>query len=481
MSLLRIPERPASKVVHLLIFPVSMKHVFTVLLGLSTTCAFGQQPVPTPSASPAPPVGALPNAGSLPIVDGSNGRCLPSPLASLPFPSAEWDGAPIVGLSAEAPNYPLQKALGLSKSRVKVYGWASIGGNLSTSHDSNSPTSYNLVPNQVVLDQFILRVERQPNTVQTDHADWGFLVDQVYGTDFRYTIAKGIFSDQLLQKNHLYGYDPTQFYGLLYLPRIAQGMLLKVGRFISPADIEAQWAPDNYLYSHSLMFTVDPYTFMGAQATIRLSPYWQIELGVHGGNDVAVWSNSAHLNGLAMFRYVSRSNNNSIYAGVNSIGSGQFSHEHDNLQMLVATWGHRFSPKVHTQTEAYYIWQYDALVGGTVIGGPARRFYLNTGPGDPTPGRSEAVGAVNYFEVAFSKKDYLSVRNDLLVDPQGNRTGFATAYSSHTIGLVHHFSDLIRLRPELRFERAYAAGITPYDNGLKRQQFTAAMDVLIRF
>ena len=185
-----------------------MKNLFTVLLGLSTICAFGQQPVPAPATSTAPP------AGALPAVDGSNGRCLPSPLGSPPFPSSEWDGAPVIGVPGEAPNYPLQKALGLTKSRVKVYGWASIGGNLSTSHDSNSPTSYNLVPNQVVLDQLILRVERQPNTVQTDHADWGFLVDQIYGTDFRYTIAKGIVSDQLLQKNRLYGYDPTQVYGL---------------------------------------------------------------------------------------------------------------------------------------------------------------------------------------------------------------------------------------------------------------------------
>ena len=417
----------------------------------------------------------------LPTVHGSNGRCLPSPLASPPFPSSEWDGAPVEGLPSEAPNYPLQKALGLSKSRLKIYGWASIGGNLSTSHDSNAPTAYNLVPNSVVLDQLIVRVERQPNTVQTDHADWGFLVDNIVGTDYRYTIAKGIFSNQLLRSNHLYGYDPTQFYGMLYLPKIGQGTLLKVGRFISPADIEAQWAPDNYLYSHSLMFTVDPYTFMGAQATIRLSPYWQIELGVHGGNDVAVWSESAHLNGLAMFRYVSRSNNNSIYAGINSIGSGQYSHEHDNLQMAVATWGHRFRAKVHTQTESYYIWQYDALTGGTVIDGPGRRFYQGTGAGALHPGTSNAVGAVNYTQVQLSAKSYLSVRNDLLVDPQGNRTSYATAYSSHTIGVVYHFNPLVRIRPEIRYERAYADGVTPYDNGQKRDQFTAAMDVVVRF
>ena len=447
------------------------------LLSSGMLPALAQQPVPDQNPVPAAP------AAGLPTVDGTNGRNLPSPLASPPFPGSEWDGAPIIGVSSEAPDYPLYKALGLAKrkSRFKVYGWASIGGNLSTSHDSNSPTSYNLVPNQVVLDQVILRLERQPNTIQTDHADWGFLVDNIYGVDYRYTIAKGIFSDQLLQKNRLYGYDPTQVYALLYLPKIAQGLLLKVGRFISPADIEAQWAPDNYLYSHSLMFTVDPYTFTGVQATIRLSPYWQLEFGLHGGNDVAPWSNSSHLNGLAMFRYVSRSNNNSVYAGLNSIGSGQYSHEHDNLQMAVATWGHRFSAKVHTMTEGYYIWQYDALVGGTVIDGPPRRFYLNTGAGTLTPGRSDAVGAVNYFQVQLSEKDYVSVRNDLLVDPQGNRTGSITTYSSHTLGVVHNFNSLLRIRPEVRYERAYASGALPYDNGLKKDQFTAAMDLIVRF
>jgi len=31
-------------------------------------------------------------------------------------------------------------------------------------------------------------------------------------------------------------------------------------------------------------------------------------------------------------------------------------------------------------------------------------------------------------------------------------------YTSHTIGFVHHFTDLIRIRPEVRYERAYADG-----------------------
>ena len=101
-------------------------------------------------------------------------------------------------------------------------------------------------------------------------------------------------------------------------------MLIKVGRFISPSDIEAQWAPQNYLYSHSQMFTVDPYTYTGVNITIRLHPQFQFELGVHGGNDMAPWSNSAQPNGSVMMRWVAKDNKESIYGGLASIGSGQF-------------------------------------------------------------------------------------------------------------------------------------------------------------
>lgn len=408
-------------------------------------------------------------------------RSLPSPLESPPFPTSEWDGAPLIGIDATAPIYPLQKALGLTKTKLRFYGWIDPGVNISSSKSSNAPTSYDLIPNNVILDQIGLKFDLQPNTVQTDHISAGFLFTTIFGTDYRFTTAKGYFSDQLLKHNNKYGFDPAEIYGLIYFPKIADGMILKVGRFISPADIEAQWATDNYLYSHSLMFTVDPYTFTGAQATFKLGSYWQLEVGVHAGNDVAPWSNSASINGLLMARWVSKNNNNSIYAGINSLGAGKYKNNHDDLQMIVATWGHRFNSTIHMMTEVYYIWQKDALVGGTVIDGPPQPFFKGVGAGNPIPGLSNALGAVNYFQVKLSGADYLSIRNDYLNDAKGNRTGFATAYSSHTIGVVHFFNPYIRIRPEIRYERAYADGVTPYDNGVKKDQYSAAMDLIVRF
>jgi hypothetical protein len=408
-------------------------------------------------------------------------RSLPSPLPAPPFPSSDWVGSPLVGVDATAPNYPLTKLLGLSKSKVKIYGWADVGGNISSSKKSNAPTSYDLIPNSVVLDQAGLKIEKQPNTIQTDHFDWGFLSTTIFGTDYRYTTAKGFFSNQLLGNNNKYGFDPAELYGILYFPKVADGLIVKVGRFISPADIEAQWATDNYLYSHSLMFTVDPYTFTGVLGTFKLGSYWELQAGVQAGNDMAPWSSSAQLNGTLLVRWVSKNSTDGLWGGINSLGNGDYTNQHDDLQMFVAVWGHKFSETVHMNTEAYYMWQNHALTGGTVITGPGKPFFEGVGAGNPIPGAATAQGFVNYFQILLSKKDYLSIRNDLLNDPQANRTGYATLYTSHTIGFVHYFNDYIRIRPEIRYERAYADGITPYDNGTKRDQYTAAMDLIVRF
>lgn len=418
-----------------------------------------------------------------------NGRSMPSPFPSPPFPMSDWSGGPIIGEPmGDAPDYlmkAIQKAskkawLAWKKTGIKIYGWIDPSMNYSTSKTTNSPMCYDIIPNRPVLDQFVLRFERDPNTEQLTHMDWGFLFDNIYGIDYRYTIAKGYFSNQLLKYNHVYGDDPAQMYGLLYVPHVAEGMLIKVGRFISPADIEAQWAPDNYLFSHSLMFTFDPYTFTGINTTIRLSLRIQIELGIHAGNDMAPWSNSAQPNGLGMIRWLSKNNKQSIYGGVNAIGSGQFKNGHDDLQMLVAVWGIKFSERVHMMTETYYLWEFNAALGGTAIYGPLE-YGQGGGMGSILPGLSQAIGFVNYFQILLNPKNYISIRNDALDDVNGWRSGYATWYSSHTIGWVHHFTDYLTMRPEIRYEQAWNDHETPYDGGTKKYQFTIASDLIIRF
>ncbi len=258
-----------------------------------------------------------------------------------------------------------------------------------------------------------------------------------------------------------------------------QGLIIKVGRYISPPDIEVQLAPDNYLYSHSLMYTYDPYTFTGIHAQVKLNDQWTIFLGFHAGNDMAPWSNSAQPNGEVLMRWISKDNQDSVYFGLDSIGDGRYKNDHDDLQVAVATWARRFSERIHTMTEGYFIWERDALLGGTVTNGNPQPYFEAVGPGPLIPGISPVVGGVNYTNFLLTARDYLTVRNDFLEDVKGARTGFINLYTEQTIGWAHYFSNNLLVRPEIRYDRAYN---TPaYDNGTRKNQFTIGGDVIIRF
>ena len=440
---------------------------------------------PTTQATSAPATGPTTVAASEPA-EPDRLDLPPAPLDSPPFPSSDWTGPdPLIGTHDSNSQSLIEKLIQntapgkfLADNRIRIYGWADLGGNISSSKQSNSPVSYDLIPNQVVLDQLVLRTERVLDTSQTDHVDWGFRIGQLYGTDYRFTTAKGFLSDQLLQHNREYGYDFPEAYAELYLPKIADGFVIKVGRYISPADIEAQLAPQNYTYSHSVTFTFDPYTFTGINTVTKLSKNVTVELGLHGGSDVSPGTSASSLNGLAMLQLRNDSGNDALYGGINSIGTGKYRDHHDDLQQVVAVWGHKFNERFHMQTEVYYLWQFDALKGGTVIDGPPRPF-AGSGAGTLIPGRSDAYGFINYFEAKLTDADYLTLRSDVYEDPQGQRTGFQNLYLSETFGLSHNFTPNLTFRPEIRYDRAFQE--PAYNNGTRKNQVTASADLIFLF
>jgi hypothetical protein len=449
---------------------------------------------PAPSAAPmqtaAPAATANPTAAPAPTPTPEQRRALPAPLDPI-FPSVDFIG-PTIGVPNDTTVYPLQKAIAPHSdgTGVRVYGWFDPGLLLATSKNSSYPLTYNVDPNMVNLDQLVLRFERQPDTVQTDHVDWGFRVSNLFGIDYRWTTAEGYFSGQLLSHNQLYGDDPVELYGIVYLPKLGQGTELQIGRFISPPDIEAQLAPNNYLYSHSIFFDFDAYTQTGVLASTKLSNYWTIQYGVHSGDDIAPWNPAQHFpTAEVMARWISHSNKDSLLFGIDAInGNGQFRtyeydgqlYGHDNLQQSNATWTHVFNPGFHNLIEGYYLYSFNAYEGGTINNGPPK-FGGGGGPGTYLPGRSVATGVVDYLERKFTAKDFWSFRTDYMNDQRGWRSGFPTAYGSVTFGVTHKFSDSLELRPELRYEQAFRGGITPYDNGTKATQTSLGMDLIQNF
>ncbi len=411
-------------------------------------------------------------------------RDMPDAPFGAPFPFTEHIG-PIVGIR-DTSVYPLMNALyngpnadWWKANRIKVYGWVDPSVNFSTSRNSNVPLAYNIVPNKIELSQAILIFERVTDSVQTDHMDWGFKFTNLYGIDYRYTTAKGYFSDQLLKHNRLYGYDPLQMYVDLYFPKIREGMILRMGRYISPIDIEAQLSPENYLYTHSVMYTYDPYTFTGIQSILRWNRQWTSIIGVQAGNDMAPWTTSSQPNGEFLLKWVSKSGYDSLFGGVDSVGRGYFKNGHDDLQVASLAWSHKINDKAHTLTEAYYIWERSALVGGSVTGGPAYPYFTGVGPGAFLPGLSDSFGIVNYTAYKTSEKSFFVARSDILDDPRGFRTGYAGAYFEHTLGMTFHLTPWCMTRPEIRFD--YTSGQKAFDNGTRREQFTFSWDIIIRF
>ena len=415
-------------------------------------------------------------------------RIAPAPFDSPPFPSADWQigGTPIIGDPGNVGPWPLMEAIyagpsgeAWKKSRIQIYGWEAFSWNLSTSTNAsggpnaNFPLIYDLRPNRFEQNQFVLYVERVPDEFQTDHVDWGFRVSGVYGLDYRFMISRGLFSDQLLKYNRYYGFDTPMVYLDLYIPRIFQGMNVRIGRIISEPDIEAQLAPNNLMASHSLVYGFDNYTQTGIFTTIKLNQQWTIQLGLSNGTDVALWQKDPgnQPTGTMMIQWISPGQTDSIYAGDNAFNNGEFGY--NNLQQIVGTWTHKFNDKIYTATEALYMYMFDAKTHPT----PDVPFQSGSFP--VKPGYAPEWGILNYTMFRIAPAAFLTLRNEFYNDIVGSRTGHATKYSEHSLGVTWWPDKIITLRPEVRFDHSYDTAA--FDNGTRRNQFVASMDFIIHY
>jgi hypothetical protein len=326
------------------------------------------------------------------------------------------------------------------------------------------------------MNQAVLYAERLPDSVQRDHVDLGYHLTALYGTDYRYTLAKGYFSGPWLNKQRQYGFDPTLEYIDVYIPQIAQGLNVRVGRFISVPGIEAQLAPNNYIFSHSLLYAIDPFTDTGIIATVKLNDQWLVQLGLTAGHDVAPWTTDAKPSGTACVSYTTQSVNNNFYICANGINDGKYAY--NNLQQYDATWYHKFSKTVHMATESWYMYERDVLAVGGKIQPELGANAAYCAPGEQRCTAPE-YAIVNFLQKELSVHNFLSFRSDFLDDKKGQRTGYATKYSENTIAWCHWIGTTVQIRPELRFERAWDR--KAYDYGRRRNQFTAASDWIFHF
>src|SRR6202022_248800 len=402
---------------------------------------------------------------------------------------------------------PLMAALGntafgqwMNDMHIQVYGWVDPSGNLSTNtvRGGNAPAAYSYNPNTVQLDQAVLYIERLPDTVQKDHIDWGFRLAPIYGENYRYTTAYGLWSYQLLNQNKNNGYDMPMAYGEVFIPYVFEGMIVRFGRYISIPGNEAQLGANNYMYSHSMTYTFDNYTNTGVEVTTALTKNWITQVGLTVGTEAMPWHWGARIAnpfpnqfypGATMpkdpgavpsvtlgIRYTSDDGKFDINLVADAINAGQWGY--NNLQWYGGTVYYKFNDQWHISLESYNEHQNNvlnilnpavanpaALAAFANGGTPFSPQYMPTNSPFGAQCKSPAVAtctaewqtALMYINYKPAPLDNISYRAEFVDDKEGQRTGTKTRYIETGIGWQHWFSPQIEMRPEVSYYKALDA------------------------
>jgi hypothetical protein len=346
----------------------------------------------------------------------------------------------------------------LDGSRTHVSGWVDLGATFGTASSNNLPLTFNYRDNSFSLQQNWVRIERTVLASGTTEPTFGFRSDWILpGTDYRFTVAQGLLSDQLTAKNgtpRTYGIDPVQFYAEAYFPTVGRGLDVKVGRFEAPFGVESITAPDNALFSHSYTFQYNPFTQTGALANLQLNREWSVQAGLVLGSDV--FFDGGDLTFVGQVDWAPPGGRDSAILSV-ILGSGRFNQARQlnnvNLVDLVVT--HRFSRVLTGTLETLAGWETNV----------------------PTIGTANWLGIVNYLTCDFTSRLSGTTRLEFWDDPQGQRTGFRGLYWALTAGVNFHPRKDLVFRPELRYDCNEQT--RPFQG--QHSLFTAAMDVVLRW
>jgi hypothetical protein len=310
-----------------------------------------------------------------------------------------------------------------------------------------------------VIQQNWLRFERTVVTNGTTEPTWGFRTDTILpGTDYRFTVARGLFSSQLTDNNGRptrYGIDPVQFYAEAYFPTLFRGLDLKFGRFYAQYGVESIEAPSNALFSHTYTFVDNPFTQTGLLATAKVTDAWTVQAGVVNGQDVFD-SSGMQPQFIGSVKWTSPDQRDNLTLATIA-ASGRFNQQRrlHNADLLDLVYTHKVNARLN--------YTFEALVG--------YERHL------PDIGTAAWFGVVNYLTYDFTPRVSGTARLEFFDDPQGSRTGVPGLYTAMTAGVSLHPRKSIIFRPELRYDNNSRSPAFDGQHGL----FTAASDLILRW
>jgi hypothetical protein len=401
-----------------------------------------------------------------PLEQGSPpaGETIAVPLLPPPPPAPVQGPAPAAAAPSPGERWPLMQALQgtwpgwlLDNNRLRVSGWIEGSFTASSVGRDNTPEGSNFHANDFSVNQAWLRVER-PVDQAASTPTFGFRSDTYVGSDYRYTVARGLFSGQLTSKNggpHIYGFDPIQFYAEAYIPQVGRGLDVKLGRFFTLFGAETSDTTQNLLLSRSYNWIYNPFTNTGVVATLKVTDAWSVQAGVVLGSDVFI-DPADRPTGIGSVKWAPPTGPDSVLFSF-IVGPGRFEPDRNfnNPEIFDLVWTHKFSSRLN--------WTLDALLG----------CQTNV----PNLGTVFWYTVAQYFNYALTPRLNAVARLEFFDDCQGQRTGFRGLYSALAAGLNFRPRAWLLLRPEVRAD--YNDESRPFEN--RAALFTAGMDVVIRW
>ncbi len=384
----------------------------------------------------------------------------------------------------------LIKALGMEESPISIFGWTQVSftGNPASPKDG---MNFGVIPNdqanRLLLQQLYIVVERLFQN-DDDQFDYGFRIDNLFGTDWQQFHAVGFF-DGAFKANHI-GYEPLQMYGELHFPVLTPGGLdVKVGRFFPLAGYETERAPARPLNSTSNLFAFSlPYTNIGVMTTLHVNDQLNIYNGAVNGFDnwLSASNRWGYSGGVSWDSKDSRTN----FTVTFNWGPNQFPGFFPaNFQLAPS--GVTQPPFLAGRRNRAFPTGNETLFTEVLIHKFTEDFslimesdqgYETNVPGLGPSGTTQNggwYGILAYLLYDFSDKVTGVYRFDAFRDQNGVRSGFNDTYYETTLGLIYKPRSWFWVRPEIRFD--WANGRPPYNGDTSNHQFTLGADAIFLF
>lgn len=374
----------------------------------------------------------------------------------------------------------------LDDNRLYLNGWIEQSFTGSSDAVSNLPVTWNDRANRYLLQQSWVRFGRRVVTTGATDPSFGFRVDVLTGSDYRFTLPRGLWNSQL--DNHvpgsqnLYGVDLIQEYVSLFVPKWFHGVEFRVGRLYTPWGAESLEAVSTPLLSRSYAFDWSPpFTHCGGGAYVAFNKQWSGVFLLTNGNDVFWGDPSEELRFVGNIRWAGPGGRNTITLAT-TLGRAKFNPAYatppqqttialatepfgrNNFNAFDLVWTHVINSAMSYNLEAIYGYQTNVPQAALAVGN--------------YNGFANWFSAAHYLFWRFSPQWSSITRFETFDDAQGQRTGFAGLYVALTQGIQFRINKSMVIRPEIRYDDNLLQ--TPF-NGDRHWIITAASDLIIRW